>query len=260
MPKVITQEEAGRREAEIMEAGLRVIEADGFSALTMDRVVAEVSYSKGTVYNSFAGKEDLFVAIRNLGRRIMADYSRRADAFAGSPRERFIAQVFAYSFYARRHPILFRCDVSTRGPLVLEKASRERLDEGRRLERQLHQTYLGPIEDGIRAGDLALPRGRRALDVASGTFYLELGCISLFMLSEESEMREYEQAIGRRPDLDDELCRHLNVYLDGWQWRELSSERNYARVWKTFPGKIFAREIAADRKSEKTRRTSRSKS
>ena len=51
------------REHEIMALAEQIMESDGFSALTMDKVVAGSSCSKGTVYNHFGSKEDLICGL-----------------------------------------------------------------------------------------------------------------------------------------------------------------------------------------------------
>jgi AcrR family transcriptional regulator len=51
------------RRAHILEAADRLVMRDGYYAATMDRVAEEAGVSKQTLYNYFADKESLFVAL-----------------------------------------------------------------------------------------------------------------------------------------------------------------------------------------------------
>ncbi len=52
----------GRRE-EILTAAMRVFEHSGYAAATMDAVAEEASVSKGSLYNYFQSKHDLFIQV-----------------------------------------------------------------------------------------------------------------------------------------------------------------------------------------------------
>lgn len=52
-----------QRRAQMLEAADRLVMRDGYSAATMDRVAEEAGVSKQTLYNYFADKESLFLAL-----------------------------------------------------------------------------------------------------------------------------------------------------------------------------------------------------
>lgn len=60
------------KRVEIVDAAERVFLEQGYSGASMDRVAAEAGASKRTVYNHFAGKDDLFRAVleRMYGRSL----------------------------------------------------------------------------------------------------------------------------------------------------------------------------------------------
>jgi AcrR family transcriptional regulator len=57
------RDEPGSKAQAILFAAERAFLADGFGAVTMDRIAREAGVSKATVYAHFAGKEELFGAV-----------------------------------------------------------------------------------------------------------------------------------------------------------------------------------------------------
>lgn len=51
------------RRASILDAAARVFQAKGYSATTVDAIATEAGISKGSVYNYFSSKEDLFTKL-----------------------------------------------------------------------------------------------------------------------------------------------------------------------------------------------------
>jgi len=54
---------AARRRSEIIAAAAKVFDANGYAATTMDAVAAEAKVAKGSLYNYFPSKHDLFVQV-----------------------------------------------------------------------------------------------------------------------------------------------------------------------------------------------------
>ena len=48
---------------ELLDAALRLFQARGFHATSLDQVAAEAGYTKGAVYSNFSSKEDLFFGV-----------------------------------------------------------------------------------------------------------------------------------------------------------------------------------------------------
>ena len=73
-----------RRKA-IMAAAIRRFDASGYSATTMDEVAADAGISKGSIYNYFQSKEDLFAQLFSATASQKQDEIEAAMAQAGSP-------------------------------------------------------------------------------------------------------------------------------------------------------------------------------
>ena len=61
MPTPLKQTD--RKRIAILQAAIAEFRSKGFEATSMDKIAATAEVSKGTVYNHFPGKEDLFAAI-----------------------------------------------------------------------------------------------------------------------------------------------------------------------------------------------------
>lgn len=86
-------ERLARRREEILAAALEVFSARGYAQATMEEVAAKAGVAKGSVYNYFPGKKDLF--IRSCSTALARDEqaSRQiveADATAGEKLNRLI--------------------------------------------------------------------------------------------------------------------------------------------------------------------------
>src|SRR3954454_11794263 len=64
-----------RTRAELVQAARRTFLRHGFHGASVDLIAEEAGYTKGAVYSSFAGKDDLFLAVLD------AHFERRAGAY-----------------------------------------------------------------------------------------------------------------------------------------------------------------------------------
>ncbi len=122
-PRPLATTRARRRHAttlSILETSRRVLAAEGFEALTMHRLAAELGYTVGALYRYFPSKDALVVAV--LGdvvetlrvdlERAEAAVARRLTRRGAEPGLRGLVQVLAamatYESMADRHPEQFR--------------------------------------------------------------------------------------------------------------------------------------------------------
>ena len=95
-PRYIDEAALQARETIILDQALVIIRAQGIVGLTMDKLVAKVSYSKGTVYNHFSSKEDVLAGLCNRNMRSVLTLFIRAAAIDACARDRMTAICFAY--------------------------------------------------------------------------------------------------------------------------------------------------------------------
>ena len=80
-PRLLDENALQEREQTIITVAITLIQRLGIENLTMDKVVAQVPFSKGTVYKHFIGKEDLLLAISNHAIKVLSDLFSRAYLF-----------------------------------------------------------------------------------------------------------------------------------------------------------------------------------
>ena len=94
------QQQWQQRESHLIALAEHMLEQEGFAAFSMERLVRECSYSKGTVYRHFSSKEDCLAEVAIRGQRQMMTMLSTAASFDGLLRERFLGFHFASWMYA----------------------------------------------------------------------------------------------------------------------------------------------------------------
>lgn len=100
----------GERRKAILAAAIRRFDASGYSATTMDEVAADAGISKGSIYNYFQSKEELFAQLFGAMASQKQNEIEAAMAQAGSPSKRihcFVDQWAAHQSERQRFGRLF---------------------------------------------------------------------------------------------------------------------------------------------------------
>ena len=237
-PRALNQDSLQRRELEILEAALALLEIIDVSQLTMDKVVAQVPYSKGTVYSHFSCKEDLLSGISNHAMRTMINLFSKAADHVGSSRERYLGMSFAFLIYALLKPTLFRTALCGKSPSVQGKTSPERLQEHEALEQLVMSLFFKLIDEGIAEGSLVLPAQMSKQQVSFTGWAAGYGTIML--LSDD-----IDRCAGRHGlYLEREYFHSTNIFLDGLNWLPLSSQCDYRAVINKMLAERFSEEKA----------------
>lgn len=236
-PRILDEQSLKAREQDIIDATIVLIDKHGVENITMDKVVAVVPYSKGTVYKHFLGKDDLFLAIGNQAVTIMADLFSRAAQYQGCPRERMLLLNIAYLIYAILHPTLFKAVQCTKSPSVFGKSSEKRLQEQERLELKMMGTIISIVEDAQINNQFVLPEHMNIQQICFSTWSAGYGTIALLSLEVESCQGSNGMVVER------ELFNQNNLILDGLQWAPLTKDKNYSQALElalkiVFPGEL----------------------
>lgn len=218
------QKKFSDRESELIDIAHKLVDANGFAGLTMDKLVAACNYSKGTVYNHFSCKEDLFIALSLTGIKYEKIILSDALKFDGNPREVALAMNYAFQLYSRLEPTLSQCIYHAKNPTVREKCSAERLEalnkEDTELLRMCDQVFLGGIEDG----SLKLSPGLGIESFTFANWALTLGTSGL--LNNGQTVHAISRIETRYA-----LLRNINLLYDGMQWQPLSTQFDYFQTW-----------------------------
>ncbi len=237
-PRQIDSTTLLEREQALLDAAMLLIQQQGVEGLTMDKLVKQVSFSKGTVYGHFSGKEDLLLGLCNRGMRLLCGLFQRAQAFRGTTRERMLATHFAYLLYSRLYPMMFLLVITAKSPGVTEKASVRQREAHLQLEADLTTGIIRIIQQALADNDCLNPHRLAPEQIAFANWSSAFGSISLLS-------KDFEQC-GIRAQMHSEqaLLANINILLDGLAWHPLYAEFDYTETLNRLRTEIFAAEIA----------------
>jgi AcrR family transcriptional regulator len=74
MSPIVTEEHKEHRRKKILESALVCFAEKGFEAATIDDIVAHSGISKGSIYNYFKTKDDIYIQLMNENTRLNFEY------------------------------------------------------------------------------------------------------------------------------------------------------------------------------------------
>lgn len=214
------QREIREREARILEVARGHLLGGGYLGLNMDRIAAEMQYSKGTIYQHFRNKEEILIALANEALQLRSSMFEQASQFSGSSRQRIAAIGAAAEAFVETAPHYFVVEQIVRASSIWEKTSSERREVMRQCERRCMAIVGGIARDAIAQGDLVMLPGHRPEEVVFGLWSINLGAQTI------SSSSDILAEIGIE-DPRHALRWGQNNMLDGYGWRPLSSEFDY---------------------------------
>ncbi|GAB3028667.1 TetR/AcrR family transcriptional regulator [Bowmanella dokdonensis] len=228
------------REQELLSLAERLMAEEGFSGLTMDKLVAACSYSKGTVYNHFSSKEDLLCALCIKCMETELTMFSQALTFEGNSREKLLAVCYAYRLHAVLNPTLFYCVLTAKTPAVSEKAKPERLQRQQELEQQLADICNHLFEHAMAAGDLQSPPAVPLSQLSFAAWAMAFGSNALLLAAGTTQLLKELQA-------ENALLFNINLLLDGMGWQPLSRDWDYKASWQKIGQEVFKQELSTFR-------------
>ncbi|TVR53344.1 MAG: TetR/AcrR family transcriptional regulator [Puniceicoccaceae bacterium] len=210
----LSPEKVAAREEEILAAAGRILTREGQAAVTMDRLAAEVPFSKGTLYNHYASREDILLALLCRQSEAFLTLLDKAAVTAARPRPRFFALAVAAEIGGRTEG----CSMLAVGADVYGSASAPLRERFSRVHQAIVALFCGVVRDGIASGDL--PAETRTETVAHGAWALFAG---------SDELRARRLICADLPDrafggIQRAMLAHL---LDGFRWAPLSRDFDY---------------------------------
>jgi AcrR family transcriptional regulator len=91
----------------ILRAARKIVTQEGFAALTMRRLAADIEYAPGTIYLYFASRDEIAMELCREGFRKLLSYMEPVASIA-DPLDRLRAGLHAYLRYALEHPAMYR--------------------------------------------------------------------------------------------------------------------------------------------------------
>lgn len=209
------QRQFDERETLIIRAAAQAIREHGLLNLQMSRIAEKCEYAVGTLYQHFASKEDLLLALTTESTREHVDMFHRATQWPGTPRERLFAVGVADMIFVQRHPDYFRIAQYSLCEVVWRAASEQRREAYLACSAEIGDIVVGIINEAVAAGDLDL-QGLPPQQLALACWALAEGTHNL--VHTEGMLRDF--------DVDDPyllMCRHMQTLLNGFGWKPLAN-------------------------------------
>ena len=219
------QREIRQRKELILDTAQRMLHEHGYKYLTMDRIAEQVEYSKGTIYNHFASKEDLVCSLSCRCLRNLIDLFQHAHDMQGSTRERYSAIGIAYSMYTKANPLDSQNIQTVKNNAVREKVSAAKLEEMESLEERISQISRSIVQQAIECGDLDKKYQHKVSTIVFGCWSMHYGALLL----DHSDIPLED--LGFSPVVQ-MLWDNANTYLDGYQWQPLSNTFDTQALFK----------------------------
>lgn len=229
------KQEMQRREEKILEIARPMVVHEGYHGLSMDKIAAEVEYSKGTIYNHFSCKEEIIIALAIQTANIRVDLFRRAAQFKGNSRYRMVAIGEAAEKFVRDYPDFFLFERILQLPSVREKVSEKRQNVIDNCEVQCMTVVAGIVRDAISAEDLELPAGYTPEKVVFGLWALTSGGFAIASSSESLAHMGLENPF-------DLISDHTSTLLDGFHWKPLAKDYDKQKTIQRINKEVFGNE------------------
>ncbi len=232
------QREIRDRERQILVIARQMLLERGYLGLNMDRIAEAIGYSKGTVYQHFSSKEDLLAALCVQTKQKRVEFFEKAARFEGRPRERMTAIALGDEMFVAQFPDYSRSEELLNIESIFAKASECQQQAMRDVEARCIGAVCGIASDAVTCGDMTMPEGSNIYDMCFGLYGMSFGCrVAGKICTTLHELMS--------PDTLEVLRKNQQALLDGWGWRPLSSEWDYAATRRRAAAEAFHAEPAA---------------
>jgi AcrR family transcriptional regulator len=237
-PKVFSRQEKDSREQEMLGLAKGIICNEGEAALTIDKLVKKLPYSKGTVYNHFISKEDIILALCNAHMAQVASVFTRALTFNGNSREKALAVHVGSLLNAQANPQDFMIGVTVKTAVCTSKASEFRRQQHQQTEVSLLSPIFAHYQAAVDAGECELPVGMKIEQLAFACWSVDFGTQILLMGDNDT------CSVRSQLDVERELINGINLIHDGMGWQPLARHFDWKRSVRRMKEEIFAHEMA----------------
>jgi len=229
------EREIREREEKILLLARGMLREVGYLGLSMDRIAAQMEYSKGTIYQHFRNKEEIILALANQALEKRLSMFEQAAVWSGAncPRDRMAAIGAAVEAFVNQYPHHFAVEQIVRSASIWEKTSEERRDFMHHCEARCMQVVGGVVRDALAHGDLELPIDRSPEDLVFGLWSLNFGAYTILTSSDSLQENGISNPI-------DALRHNQNLMLDGYHWRPLSNEKDYGITMDQVKREVFS--------------------
>jgi AcrR family transcriptional regulator len=207
------QREFAERERLFLTTTRELICQEGLLQTQMARIAEACDYATGTLYQHFASKEDLLVALLADCAEERIALFKRAAAWEATTRDRMFAFAVADVAFVKRNPEYFRIEQFVQTEVVWSLASPARRCAYLDTLAPVSALALGIIEDAVACGDLDAGRATPE-EIAFGLWAEVEGTHSLAHTQGLLDLFEIEEPYRL-------MCRNIHRLLNELGWKPL---------------------------------------
>lgn len=223
------------REQLILDTAKNILHTEGLANLTMDRVAAEIEYSKGTVYSHFKNKEEIISGISCRCMNNLSELFSRAKNYHGSSRERISAIGIAHRLYAQLNPAEVQNMQIIKSQAVRDKISVEKRNEILKLEQQVTGIAIEIVMSAQQAGDIPADERFVPDGIVFGLWTMGYGTNLLHLSGIDFNKLNMHQPLEM-------MWINSNKLLDSYNWQPLSHTFDAEKMQKKLLNELFYEE------------------
>ncbi len=213
------QRELADRERLFLDKAQELIQRDGLLTLQMARIAEECDYAIGTLYNHFASKEDLLVALATRNCLSRVELFERAARWAGPTRERMLAIALADLMIMHEQPEHFRLAQFVWTDVIWGAASEASRRRALEASAPLSELVDGIVFEAFRNGELPADNGLTPQALTIGPWAM---CLGMYTLLQQDGLVQHK-GLGDPYRL---LFKQLQYLFNGYGWRPLFDPAN----------------------------------
>ncbi len=215
------QREIEQRTAEILRVARPILVTEGFQALSMDRVAAQMEYAKGTIYNHFPNKEEIVLALAVQSLELRFSLFEVAATYAPESRLRMMAVGIACEFFTQNCTEDFALEQWIRNQGIWDKSSEQRQNLIRQCEGRCMGVVAGIVRDAIARGEISHLKHLAPEEVVFGFWALMYGSQILTYTSPSLPALGIQNGVNA-------IRVHGCTLLNGFEWQPTMSVEQYS--------------------------------
>ncbi len=223
--------EIRQREVDILNSARRMLLEEGYQALSMDRLAAELRTAKGTLYNHFPNKEEIVLALACEAKQLRHQMFGTAAMVSQKSRERIMAIGTASDWYVHHYREHFAIEQFVSNSTIWGKSSQKRQDLIHHFDLQCMGSVAGVVRDAIAVGDLTLPENISPEELVFGLWSITFG--SQLLAQDRPSMGR----IGV-PDPWRAIRWHCCTMLNGFSWQPIMKFSESEKVFAMLEQKL----------------------
>ncbi len=224
------------RAGQILVAARELFLTEGWDYFSIERIAEFMECSRPLVYKHFSCKEEILLALAIESKWRRVRFYERAVTFRGRPREKMVAlgevEVF---LFPRDLPV----ELLVASTNMRAKTSRERQDELKVLDVRSISFGAAIAREAVSTGDLVLPKEMRPEEMLFCTWASRWGAFNI--VKSDTPLNQ-SGVLHPIPAMN----HALGMMLDGYGWKPLMNEWDYAATRKRILAETFTPEFVEE--------------